>query len=106
MSAYVSRRAKSTCTGRAEQEDAARGLDADGLEELRVAQRELDHLLDLRELLAAAADVVVAHLVQLLLLLLHPHPRVQLEQLPSPSTVRHHQQTRTLVHVMAARVRV
>ena len=68
------------CTGRAEQEDSTWRLDADGLEELRVAQRELDHFLDLRELLAATTDVVVAHLVELLLLFLEAH---QLEHQPS-----------------------
>jgi hypothetical protein len=40
----------------------ARGLDADALEELRVAERELDHLLDLGQLLAAPANVIVPDL--------------------------------------------
>ena len=73
----------SMCTGRAEQEDSTWRLDADSLEELRVAQRELDHLLDLRELLAAATDIVVANLVELLLLFLDAHPGVEFEHQPS-----------------------
>jgi hypothetical protein len=36
-------------------------LDADGLEELRVAQRQLHHLADNGHLLAAATNVVVAN---------------------------------------------
>ena len=44
-------------------------LDADRLEQHRVAQRQLDELADLRHLLAHAADVVVADLVELLLVL-------------------------------------
>lgn len=55
---------------RAKHEDAARGLDADRLEELRVAERELDELADLGELLAAAADVVVPDVGQVVLLVL------------------------------------
>merc|ERR1719454_660907 len=39
------------------------------LEELRVAERELDELADVAELLADAADVVVADVVHLLLVL-------------------------------------
>jgi hypothetical protein len=54
----------------AEHEDSAGRLDADGLEQLRVAQRKLDQLADLGHLLAAAANVIVAHLVQVLLLIL------------------------------------
>jgi len=55
--------------GRAVQQDALGRLHADGLEQLRVAQRQLHQLPDLRHLLAHAAHVVVAHLVQLLLVL-------------------------------------
>merc|ERR1719267_405892 len=55
--------------GRAEHEDATRRLDADRLEELRVAQRQLDELADVLQLLAHAADVVVAHVVLALLVL-------------------------------------
>jgi hypothetical protein len=54
---------------RAEHEDTTRRLDADGLEERRVAQRQLDELADLRELLAAAADVVIADVVHRLFVL-------------------------------------
>ena len=57
-------------TGRAKHEDAARRLDADRLEQLRVAERELDELADLGELLAAAADVVVADVGEVVLLVL------------------------------------
>jgi hypothetical protein len=49
-------------TGRAVQQDALGRLHADRLEERWVAERQLDELADLRELLAHAADVVVANL--------------------------------------------
>merc|ERR1719440_2620001 len=55
--------------GRAKHEDAARRLDANALEELRVAQRQLDELADVLQLLAHAADVVVPHVVLALLVL-------------------------------------
>ena len=45
-------------------------LDPDRLEQLRMAQRKLDHLLDQGQLLANAADVVVADLVDVFLLIL------------------------------------
>ena len=45
-------------------EDTTRGLHADSLEQRGVAQRQLHHLLDLGQLLAATADVVVADGVQ------------------------------------------
>mmetsp|Transcript_30444 Transcript_30444/g.64131 ORF Transcript_30444/g.64131 Transcript_30444/m.64131 type:complete len:464 (+) Transcript_30444:1281-2672(+) len=51
------------------QEHSPGGLDAQSLEERRVPQRQLDHLPDLGHLLPAAAHVVVAHVVQLLLVL-------------------------------------
>ena len=44
------------------QQDAFGRLDADGLEELRVAQRQLHQLADLRHLLANTTHVVVPHL--------------------------------------------
>ena len=50
-------------------QNAARRLDADRLEKLRVAQRQLDQLADGCQLLAHAANVVVAHIVHLLLIL-------------------------------------
>eukprot|EP00760_Papus_ankaliazontas_P010164 PhM_4_TR14214/c0_g1_i1/m.15161 len=55
--------------GRAVHQNTARGLDTNGLEELRVTDRELNHLTNLSELLAAATDVVVANFVELLLVL-------------------------------------
>ena len=58
---------------RSEEQDAARRLHADRLEELRMTQRQLDHLLDLGELFAHAADVVVADLVERALLVLALH---------------------------------
>lgn len=57
-------------TGRAVQQDAARRFHAYGLEERRVAQRELHHFLDLGQLFAAAAYVVVADRVEDLFFLL------------------------------------
>ena len=56
-------------TGGSVQEDAAGGLDAEGLEEGGVAEGKLDHLADLGHLLAASADVVVSDVVGLLLVL-------------------------------------
>src|SRR2546422_1345021 len=44
---------------RAEQKDALRRVDSEPLEQLRVLQRELDHLADLAELLLEPADVLV-----------------------------------------------
>src|SRR6266545_2936397 len=44
---------------RAVKEDSLRRIDAAALEQLRVLQRELDHLADLHELLLQAADVLV-----------------------------------------------
>ena len=46
--------------GRAVEQDALRGVDAEGDEALRVEQRGLDHLAQLVDLLLAPTDVVVA----------------------------------------------
>mmetsp|Transcript_4031 Transcript_4031/g.11812 ORF Transcript_4031/g.11812 Transcript_4031/m.11812 type:complete len:432 (-) Transcript_4031:97-1392(-) len=51
------------------QEDTAGGLDTESLEQSRVAQGQLDHLADLSHLPAASTNVVVAHVVELLLVL-------------------------------------
>ena len=64
-----SRQQRLAATGRAVHQDAARRLDTDGLEQGRVAQGQLNQLANLRELLAAAADVVVADVVHLLFIL-------------------------------------
>ena len=45
-------------------EDATWRFDADGLEQRRMTEWQLDHLFDLRQLLPDAADVVVADFVQ------------------------------------------
>ena len=45
-------------------------LDTYGLEELRMAQRQFHHLLDLSQLLTTSSNVVVANLIQCLLLFL------------------------------------
>lgn len=58
-----------TGTGGAIEQDTTGRLDTDGLEELRVAQRKLNHLADLSHLLAATTNVVVADLVEVVLLL-------------------------------------
>src|SRR5436853_346535 len=47
---------------RSVKEDALRGLDAESFEQLRVAQREFDHLPHLADLLAEPADVLVVDL--------------------------------------------
>ena len=47
---------------RSVEEDALRGLDAESFEELRVTQREFDHLPHLADLLAEPADVLVVDL--------------------------------------------
>ena len=68
----VGDRARNQClarAGAAVEQHAARRLDAERLEEGRVAQRQLDHFADLRHLLAAAANVVVADVVEALLVL-------------------------------------
>lgn len=45
-------------------------LDANALEKLRMAERQLDQLADLSHLLAAAANVVIAHVCKVVLLVL------------------------------------
>ncbi len=47
-------------------EDASWRRDADGVEELRMPERQLDQLPDLGQLALAAPDVIVADLVQAL----------------------------------------
>lgn len=59
-----------TGTRRTVHENTTRRLDTDGLEELRMPQRQLNELTDLCHLLAAAADVVIADLVEVALLVL------------------------------------
>mmetsp|Transcript_25997 Transcript_25997/g.65930 ORF Transcript_25997/g.65930 Transcript_25997/m.65930 type:complete len:269 (+) Transcript_25997:609-1415(+) len=51
------------------EQDATRRLHAQGLEERGVPQRQLNHLTDLRQGFLAAADVIIADVVQLLLVL-------------------------------------
>ena len=51
-----------TRTGRTEHEDTTRRLDTDRLEELGMPQGQLDELTDLRHLLAAATNVVIANI--------------------------------------------
>ena len=57
--------------GRAVQQHALRGLDAESLEQLRVAERELDHLADLADLLPEPPDVLVVDLRDFRFLLFH-----------------------------------
>lgn len=45
-------------------------LDPNGLEELWVSEGEFHHFFDLRQLFAAAADIIVSHLIQSLFFLL------------------------------------
>ena len=56
-------------TWRSEEQDSPGWLDSDGLEETRMSERELDHLLDLRQLLPATSDVVVSDSVERVLFL-------------------------------------
>lgn len=56
--------------GRSVEQDAAGRLDPNGLEELGMTQGQLNHLTDLSHLLAAAANVVVADLIQIVFLLI------------------------------------
>lgn len=56
-------------------------LHANGLEEGRVSEGELHHLFDLSQLLTDSSNVIIAHLIQRLLLILqttktHKHDRV------------------------------
>eukprot|EP00756_Hemistasia_phaeocysticola_P039905 Hpha_TRINITY_DN16838_c0_g3::TRINITY_DN16838_c0_g3_i6::g.151697::m.151697 len=55
--------------GRSVQQDTARRLDTDVLVQVGVADRQLHHLTDLAQLLPAPADVLVAHVSRLLLVL-------------------------------------
>ena len=48
----------------------AANLDSNGLEQLRVSEGQFHHLLDLSQLFAAAANIVIANLIQSLLLFL------------------------------------
>jgi hypothetical protein len=57
-----------TGTRRTVHEDTARRLDTDGLEKLRVPERQLDKLSDLSHLLPAASDIIVSDLVEVALL--------------------------------------
>jgi len=49
------------CSGRAVEEDALGCIDAEPLEDLGVAQRQLDHLADALDGIAHAAEVLVGH---------------------------------------------
>lgn len=56
-----------TGTGRTVEQDTTRRLDTNRLEELRVTQGKLHHFADLSHLLAAATNVVVTNLVEVVL---------------------------------------
>ena len=74
---------------RAVEEHALGRLDADALEELRVDERELDHLAQLADLLVEAADGRVLHVARVLGLHVEHH-RVDLaRQLPHDRQRRH-----------------
>lgn len=53
-----------TGTRRSEHQDTARRLDTDGLEELRMAERQFHHLTNLGHLLSAATNIVVTNVIQ------------------------------------------
>lgn len=55
---------------RSVQQNSSWWLDANRLEERRMTQWQLDHLLDLRQLLATSTDVIVTDCVQSFLLFL------------------------------------
>lgn len=52
------------------QKDTSRGLDTNALEELGMSKRKLDKLSDLRHLLSASSNIIVANLVEVALLIL------------------------------------
>ena len=68
-------------TWRAVEQDAPGRLDPDGLEEARVSERELHHLLDLGQLLPAPADIVIADGVQGVLLVLESKMLINMHSL-------------------------
>eukprot|EP00162_Nutomonas_longa_P010249 comp19803_c0_seq1/m.38279 comp19803_c0_seq1/g.38279 ORF comp19803_c0_seq1/g.38279 comp19803_c0_seq1/m.38279 type:complete len:345 (+) comp19803_c0_seq1:1442-2476(+) len=66
---HSARNQRLTRAGRAIHENALGRLDTDRLEQLRMAQRKLHQLADLRKLLAHTTNVVVANIVKALLVL-------------------------------------
>lgn len=65
------RNKKHNSTTKAQQLAALSYLDSNGLEQCWVSKRKLHHLFDLSQLLSHSSDVIVAHLVQRLLLILY-----------------------------------